>query len=110
MEPIGVPQNWVSYLLGGLVAVLTWVVRGYAVDVRKIKATYMTREEIQKAIVENAEQTKALFESHQERTTQQFATLQNSVDARHVENTANFRELRMRLDTTNDTLLKLAMK
>lgn len=99
MDVSGVPTTWAEYIIGGMVAALMWVVRGYAVDVKKLKENYMSRDE-----------TMAALATHQASTTAAFATLQASVDARHIENTANFRELRLRLDTLNDTMLKVALK
>lgn len=99
MEPVAVPTNWLSYIFGGLVAALMWVVRGYASDVKHIKANYMTREEVTAAIA-----------AQQRATAEMFATHQTNTDERHKENTANFRELRVRLDNLNGTLLQNALK
>jgi hypothetical protein len=110
MELTAVPTNWANYIFGGLVAALLWVVRGYAGDVKHIKANYMTREEVTAAIAAQSKATAELFASHQASTTASFAEIRASTDNRHVENTANFRELRIRLDSLNDTLLKVALK
>jgi hypothetical protein len=105
-----VPVNWVNYIFGGLVAALMWVVRGYASDVKHIKANYMTREEVTAAIAAQSKATAELFANHQASTSASFAEIRTSTDNRHVENTANFRELRVRLDSLNDTMLKVALK
>jgi hypothetical protein len=109
MEPVALPQSIADYVFGGLVAILMWVVRGYATDVKHIKANYMTREEIMNAVAASQEGTAKLFASHQAATLQSFQALQASVDSRHHENTANFRELRTRLDQLNDTLLRVVV-
>jgi hypothetical protein len=109
VESITPSTGWLSFIFGSLVAALMWVVRGYANDVKHIKATYMTRDEITTALTTAQDNTSAMLAAHQASTAESFVQLNKSVDSRHYENTANFRELRVRLDATNDTLLRIAL-
>jgi hypothetical protein len=110
MEPTGIPSNWASYVFGLLVAALMWVVRGHMTDMKKLKATHMTRAEISQALADQAEATAKLIAAHQTSTATSFAELRTSGEARQLENTGNFREIRARLDALNDTLIKVALK
>lgn len=94
-----VPTNWINYIFASVVAALLWFVRGSVSDVKHIKSNYVTREEVTAAIA-----------AHQAATAKSFEELRDATDSRHTENTANFRELRMRLDNSNDTLLKIALQ
>lgn len=95
MEPLQVSQSWVNYLLGALMAACGVIVRIYKNKVDRleksqavVRANYVTREQLAAAL----------------------SSLEARVDSRHAENTANFRELRMRLDQLNDSLLRAATK
>lgn len=111
MEPtIGLPGTVANYIVGLLVVALGWVVRGYAADVKRLKATHMTRAEISQAMADQAEATAKLIAAHQASTLASFTELRTSGEARQLENTGNFREIRARLDALNDTLIKVALK
>jgi hypothetical protein len=104
------PQNWATWLVGVLTAALLWVVRGYAADVKAIKGTYMKRSEVEAALKDNAAATAAVIATHQAATNASFAELRAQALSRQEETSANFREIRLRLDQLNDTLLKVALK
>ena len=104
------PASWMNWIFGVVVTALGWVVRGYALDVKKLKATHMTRSEVEEAITQSADDTAKLIAAHQAATAQNFADLREAGSARQTETVANFRELRVRLDQLNDTLLKVALK
>jgi hypothetical protein len=107
---ISTPQNWATWLVGVLTAALLWVVRGYAADVKAIKGSYMKRAEVEAAMKDNAAATAALIATHAQATNAAFAELRQQALSRQEETSANFRELRVRLDQLNDTLLKVALK
>lgn len=110
MEPTALPHDLANYVFGLLVAALMWVVRGYVSDVKKLKATHMTRAEIAQALETQTEATARLIAAHQAATAVSFAELRASGESRQMENTGNFREIRARLDALNDTLIKVALK
>lgn len=88
-----VPQGWLAYICGGLLGVLWWVVRGYAKDLKKVKESYVTKDELAAAIAA-ADARTLLFEERQL--------------AMHTQNTDNFRELRLQLESANTKLFELA--
>lgn len=90
MEPT-ISQGWFNAIGTALIAVCLWVVRMYANKVNRIEqreATYVTRNELEQALRHRDER----------------------LDAMHLENTGNFRELRMSLDNINTKLFNLASK
>lgn len=93
-----VPANWVEYLFGALVAVLLWIARSVVGDVKRIKGTYITRKEVHE-----------LLAAHQAETTRVVNELRTAGEQRQQESNANFREIRIRLDGLNETLLRAAL-
>lgn len=93
-----VPSNWVEYLFGALVAVLLWIARSVVGDVKRIKGSYISRKEVHDLIA-----------AHQAETTRVVSELRTAGELRQVESNANFRELRIRFDTLNDSLLRAAL-
>jgi hypothetical protein len=93
MDGPPIPQSWLAYICSALVGVFWWIVRGYAKDLKTVKESYVTRKELAEAL-RVAEARTLLFEERQL--------------AMHTQNTANFRELRLQLESANTKLFDLA--
>lgn len=100
--------NWVTTAFYALVAALMWFVRGAVVDVKNMKANYMTREDVTAAIAASQKATADLFAAHQAATSASFAEIRSTSSNQQQESNANFREIRLRLDGTNSALLQVA--
>lgn len=92
MDNLNIPGNWLNYVVLGVGGFLWWLIRGYVRDVKELRESHMPRAEIVKALADQQHTFATLLSNHQ------------------TGSDANFREVRARLDTLNDTLLKVALK
>lgn len=90
------PQSWSSYLLTALVGLCLWIVKGFKSDMKEMKESqskFVTREEV--SVLMAAVEARAR-ESEARQITQ------------HSQNTDNFREVRLQLESVNNKLFELA--
>lgn len=99
MDSITIPGNMFEWVLGLIGGFMWWLVRGYVRDVKELRETHMSRAEVMAVIANQETKFAAMIEA----TSTIIAANQTSTDH-------NFRELRARLDTLNETILKVALK
>lgn len=90
------PQSWSGYLLGALVGLCLWIVRGFKADLKEMQTSqgkFMTREEIVSLLAASDARAR-------ENEARQLTM--------HAQNTDNFREVRLQLESVNTKLFELA--
>ena len=92
MDTVPVAPAWLGWAGPMVGAFLLWLVRGYVRDVKELRETHMPRSEVLDALKTQEQHFAQLISNHQ------------------TDSAANFRELRQRLDSLNDTMLKVALK
>lgn len=91
------PQSWSGYLLTALVGLCLWIARGMKSDMKELaiaQGKFMTREEVVALLL--AAENRA--RDADERQAKQ-----------HEQNTDNFREVRLQLESANTKLFDLAL-
>lgn len=90
------PQSWSGYLLTALVGVCLWIVKGFKSDMKEMKeaqSEFVTREEVSTLM-------KAADGRAKESEARQLTM--------HGQNSDNFREVRLQLESVNNKLFELA--